>query len=118
VRVVGGGPVGIELGQMLARVGSEVTLVQHGKRLSEREDQRVGELLARALADDGVDVRVGRRAESARPGDGGAVVTLDDGARVLAHVVIVAAGRRPPVDGLGLETVGVEADGRLEVDDS
>ena len=116
--VVGGGPVGLELGQFLSRVGAQVTLVQSADRLINREDPRVGELIAAALADDGVDVRVGRRVAAVARQAGGTRVTLDDGSTVDTDVVVIGAGRRPRTSGLGLETVGVEPGERgLAVDD-
>jgi pyruvate/2-oxoglutarate dehydrogenase complex dihydrolipoamide dehydrogenase (E3) component len=80
--LVGGGPVGIELGQLLARLGCQVTLVQRAERLLDREDPRVGELIRAALSDEGVDVRAGRQVVRASRHAGGALVELDDGATV------------------------------------
>ncbi len=115
--VVGGGPVGLELGQLLARLGSRVTLVQHADRLINREDPRVGELIAQALEGDGIDVRLGRSVTGASGRDGGAV-ELDDGTAIATDVVVLATGRSPRIGELGLEAVGVSAAGRgLPVDD-
>lgn len=107
---IGGGAVGVELGQMLARFGSEVTIVQGADRLLNREEPEVSRLIADFLAEDGVTVVVGRRATRVRVEGGERVVELDDGSEVRGEVLIVAAGRRPRVDDLGLDTVGVEAD--------
>lgn len=116
--LIGGGPVGIELGQLLARLGSRVTLVQRAERLIDREDPRVGELIAKALSDEGVDVRVGRQVVRASRHGGGASVELDDGTTVETDVIVVGAGRSPRTGELGLETVGVEAGRRgVRVDD-
>jgi pyruvate/2-oxoglutarate dehydrogenase complex dihydrolipoamide dehydrogenase (E3) component len=116
--LIGGGPVCIELGQLLARLGSRVTLVQRAERLIDREDPRVGELIAKALSDEGVDVRVGRQVVRASRHGGGASVELDDGAKVETDVIVVGAGRSPRTGELGLETVGVEAGRRgVRVDD-
>jgi pyruvate/2-oxoglutarate dehydrogenase complex dihydrolipoamide dehydrogenase (E3) component len=73
--LVGGGPVGIELGQLLARLGCQVTLVQRAERLLDREDPRVGELIRAALSDEGVDVRAGRQVVRASRHAGGTLVT-------------------------------------------
>jgi dihydrolipoamide dehydrogenase len=116
--LLGGGPVGIELGQMLARFGAEVVLVQSAPRLLEREEARVGDLLRTALDADAVDVRAGRRAVEVRRDGSGIRVTLDDGAEVPADVLVVATGRTPRTAELGLESVGLRSDARgLAVDD-
>jgi len=106
--VVGGGPVGLELGQFLARFGCRVTLVQSADRLINREDPRVGALVREALVREGVEVRTGRRVVRASRRDGAAAVELDDGSTVVTDVVVVGAGRTPRAAGLGLETVGVQ----------
>ncbi len=106
--IIGGGPVGIETAQMMSRFGSRVTLVQHSERLINREDPKVGELIERFFEEEGMDVRVGRKAEKARGNGDGAVVTLDDGTEVEADVVVVGSGRSPRTKGIGLESVGVE----------
>ena len=114
--VVGGGPVGVELAQMLARFGARVTIVQSGGQLVDREDERPGELLADALRADGVELRLGRQVARVAPG---VVATLDDGTEIRAERVILATGRRPNTEGLGLEAAGVEAgdSGAVAVDD-
>jgi pyruvate/2-oxoglutarate dehydrogenase complex dihydrolipoamide dehydrogenase (E3) component len=116
--VVGGGAVGIELAQFLARFGSRVTLVQGAERLAEREAAEIGDALAGILRDDGIDLRLSARADAVRVEDGLKVVTLADGDEVFGSVVIVATGRRPRTDGLGLEAVGIEPTRRgIEVDE-
>ncbi len=118
VVVVGGGPVGLEMGQTLSRFGSRVTLVQHADRLLNREDGEVGELIKAALEEEGIDVRVGRKAARARMDGGTAVVELDDGTELETDVVMVGTGRKPNAEGLGLESVGVEPGGKgLPVDE-
>lgn len=106
--VIGGGPVGIELAQILARFGARVTLVEIFDRLLARETPEVGELVAKALEEDGIALRVGRRAVAVRRDDGERVLQLEDGEEVRAEVVVVAGGRRPRTGGIGLETVGIE----------
>lgn len=116
--VLGGGPVGLELGQFLARFGCQVTLVQSADRLINREDPRVGALALRALEREGVEVHAGRRVVRASRNGGGHSVELDDGSRIATDVVVVGAGRTPRAAGLGLETVGVEPGRRgVAVDD-
>jgi len=118
VLMVGGGPVGVELGQLMARFGADVTLVQGADRLLPREDPRVCHLLEAVLQDDGIDVHIGHHLDGVSREDGGAVARLADGTEVGTDVVVIAAGRVPNVQDIGLEAVGVEpAKGGLEVDD-
>jgi dihydrolipoamide dehydrogenase len=107
--VLGGGPVGCELAQAFARFGVRVTLVEEAATLLPREEEFAGELLAEALRRDGVDVRTDVRAERARAERAGAVLLLSDGSEVEAARVLAAAGRRPNVDGIGLEALGIAA---------
>ncbi|HZD69583.1 MAG TPA: NAD(P)/FAD-dependent oxidoreductase [Actinomycetes bacterium] len=107
--MIGGGPVGIELGQLLARLGCQVTLVQRAERLLDREDPRVGDLIGKALSDEGVDVRTGRQVVRVSRHADGALVQLDDGATVETDVIVIGAGRTPRTGGLGLERVGGQA---------
>jgi pyruvate/2-oxoglutarate dehydrogenase complex dihydrolipoamide dehydrogenase (E3) component len=105
--ILGGGPVGVELGQFLRRFGVDVALVQAADRLVNREDPAVGALILDALRDEGVDVRLDVRAERVRREAGRRIVTLTGGAEVAGQELLVATGRRPRVDGVGLETVGI-----------
>jgi pyruvate/2-oxoglutarate dehydrogenase complex dihydrolipoamide dehydrogenase (E3) component len=101
--------VGVELAQALGRFGAAVTLIEAAEALLSLEDRRVGELVAGALAEDGVDVRTSATAVGvARGGDRLPAVTLDDGSEVSAAELLVALGREPRTQGLGLEHLGVE----------
>lgn len=102
---IGGGAVAVELSQLLARFGCRVAIVQGPARLLEREEPRVGELLGEILAEDGIELHLGRRAVAVE----GRAVKLDDGSELEGEVVVVATGRRPRTEGIGLETAGVEA---------
>ena len=116
--ILGGGPVGIEIGQMLSRYGARVHLIEAGPRLLAREEPEVGDMIAAALAAEGIDVRVGAEVTRVAPDGAGAVLHLADGGRVEAARVIVATGRRPRTEGIGLETVGIAAgDTGIPVDD-
>src|SRR5690606_34609294 len=117
--MVGGGPAGVELGQFLARTGTSVTLVARASRLLEREESRVGDLVAEHLRADGIDVRAGVQVTSAHREGADTVVVLDDGASVRTDVVVLGTGRRPRTGDLGLADVGVTTDeqGALGVDD-
>ncbi|MEJ7717467.1 MAG: NAD(P)/FAD-dependent oxidoreductase [Thermoleophilaceae bacterium] len=108
VMLVGGGPVAVELSQVMSRFGAQVTLVQYPDRLVNREDPRVGELIEAALREDGIDVRTGVGAESARASGGTTVVGLSDGSEVEVDRLVIAAGRTPRIHDIGLETVGIE----------
>ena len=117
--VLGGGAVGCELSQVHARFGTAVLLVEPGDQLLGREEPSVARLLEQALRRDGVDVRLGVEAERFEPVEGGARCHLSDGSTVQVERVLVATGRAPWTDGLGLEALGVQpgGQGELVVDD-
>ncbi len=119
--ILGAGPTGVELSQVYARYGVAVTLVHPRERVNDKDHPRSSEVVAAALAADGVTMRLNVRAEriAARAGaDGAYVVHLSDGATVEGHEVVLAIGRDFPVEELNLGAIGVESvDGRLEVDD-
>ncbi|MDN4175648.1 NAD(P)/FAD-dependent oxidoreductase [Nocardioides sp. SOB77] len=115
--VVGGGPIGCELAQVFARFGTRVTLLQHGARLLPHDEPEASAVLERALADDGVRVVTGAEPSEVSYADGGFTVTLGE-ERVTGDRLLVAAGRTPNLDGLGLETVGLDPTARsVEVDE-
>jgi pyruvate/2-oxoglutarate dehydrogenase complex dihydrolipoamide dehydrogenase (E3) component len=111
--VLGGGPVGLELAQALARMGASVAVVEGADRVLAREPERLGATIGAALAADGIELHLGVHAAAARRERGDYVLELTDGTRLTGDRLLVATGRRPRVDGLGLETVGLE---RVEVD--
>jgi pyruvate/2-oxoglutarate dehydrogenase complex dihydrolipoamide dehydrogenase (E3) component len=118
--VLGGGAVGCELSQAMTRFGVRVTLVDSGPRLLGKEEPSIAEALAQVLRGEGVSVRLGVEVERLETSPaGGAVAHLSDGTRVEADRVLLAVGRRPTTDGLGLELLGIELgdDGSVEVDD-
>ena len=117
--VLGGGPVGIESAQMLRRHGSGSALVEEAERLLAREDPAIGDELAPRLSEEGIDVRTGVRATRARAVPGGVELCLDDDTTLEAERLIVATGRKPCTDGLGLDLVGVRTskDGGIEIDE-
>lgn len=123
--VLGGGSVGLEMAQAFRRFGSEVTVLEAEDRVAQDEDEDVSEALRKILEDEGVRILTERRAASVGPGaDGGIEVGLQIGAgdgdgdgdgaeeTVRGSHLLVAVGRRPNSDRLGLETVGVETDDR------
>jgi pyruvate/2-oxoglutarate dehydrogenase complex dihydrolipoamide dehydrogenase (E3) component len=142
IAVLGGGPIGVEIGQSLQRLGAQVTIIQGPARLLEREEPEVAAHLAKALRDEGVDVRLAQRATRIeKRGDekvvharsdlkkwqeemerGGAHVDPSllppDPAPLVVDEVFVAVGRRPTLDALNLEAAGVETSPRgVVVDD-
>ena len=120
VVVMGAGPVGVEMSQILRRLGAQVTLLEGAGHALPREAKEAGLAIEQALAADGVDVRCGTRAESVSQADGGSyTVTLDDGGQVTAEKLLVATGRAPRVAGIGLESVGASFDEKsgVEVDE-
>ena len=117
--VIGGSAVGIELGGFLAGMGTRVSIVQRGPRLLDREDPRLCALITERLESAGVDVRVDSQVERVRRDGDGVLSTLSDGSRVRSDVVVLATGRRPRGDELGLAEVGVQLDGSaLPVDEN
>lgn len=112
VLVIGGSAVGVELGQFLARMGAEVTILERSAHLVPRETARVGELASAALRAERVDVRTGAAATRVRRVGPRTVVEVSDGSHVECDVILLATGRRPRTAGLGLEHAGARLDER------
>jgi dihydrolipoamide dehydrogenase len=110
--VLGGGPVGVEMAQAVHRLGGEVVLVEGAPHVLPREPRPLGEALAEALRRDGVELALGVHATAARRDGEQYFLELDDGRKLSGDRLLVATGRRPRVEGLGLETVGIEANPR------
>ncbi len=115
--VLGGGPVGAEMAQAWHSFGADVALVEAMDRLLPNEEPFAGEQVADALRERGVDVRTGTKARAVRGQNGHVKVELEDGGSVSGEELLVAVGRSARTDGIGLESVGVEVDRWLEVDD-
>lgn len=120
--VIGGGYIGIEFAQIYRRFGAEVTLVEKGPRLIGREDADVSEAVREILAAEGVVIRLDAECIRFAPRDDGIAVGVDcaDGPpETIGSHVLLAMGRRPNTDDLGLEAAGIEADDRgfVKVDD-
>jgi pyruvate/2-oxoglutarate dehydrogenase complex dihydrolipoamide dehydrogenase (E3) component len=120
--IMGGGPVGAEFAQFFARMGSQVTIVEHGPRLLGRVHEEAGALIADVFRSEGIDVRVGVDVMRVEPG---VRLTLSDGSTVDADTLLVATGRKLHVEGLGLEDLGlsvgrwgIEVDGRMRAADN
>src|SRR5215210_7229187 len=123
--VLGGGPVGVEMAQALRRLGASVALVEGAEHVLPREPRALGEAIGEALAADGVELRFGQHASAARRERDEYVLEFPDASELRGDRLLVATGRRPRLDGLGLETVGVDpgprglpVDARLSLGDS
>ena len=116
--VIGGGPIGCELGQVFARFGVRVTIIQHGPRLLPVNEPEAAELVAQTFAEEGIRVLTAVEVDKAVYADGTYTLTLNTGEEVTADKVLVAAGRIPNLDDLGLDTVGLDPKARtVEVDE-
>jgi pyruvate/2-oxoglutarate dehydrogenase complex dihydrolipoamide dehydrogenase (E3) component len=110
--VMGGGAVGVEMAQAVRRLGGEVALVEMMGHVLPREPEPLGTALGEVLRRDGVELYFWANVGSVRRDGDDVVVVLDDGRELRGDRLLVATGRRPRVAGMGLETVGVQADGR------
>ena len=116
--ILGGGAIGCELGQVYASFGVDVTIIESSPRLLGKEDPLAGEAIATALSSLGVTVRVGASVTSVEPHPDGVRVNVEGGDAVTAARLLVVTGRQPVVQGIGLESVGIEPDSRgVTVDD-
>lgn len=120
--VVGGSYIGLEFAQMYRRFGAEVTVIERNRRLIAREDPDVSEAVRNLLQDEGIKVYTGaQRTAFGKHGDDVAVSldTADGSSVVVGSHVLIAVGRRPNTDDLGLDTAGVECDerGYIKVDE-
>ncbi|NMG56103.1 FAD-dependent oxidoreductase [Aromatoleum aromaticum] len=119
--VVGGGYIGLEMGQFYRRLGSEVTIVQHGAQIAGHEDRDVADALQQLLEDERIGFRIGAKATRVRKLAAGLALTLDTDAgceELEASDLFVAVGRQPNTDEQGLETIGLAPDdeGIIDVD--
>ncbi len=115
--ILGGGVAGCEMAQAWRTLGSQVTVIEAMDRLIGREEPFASEELGASLTERGVDVRLGSKATRVSR-DGEVVVELEEGPEVRADELVVAIGRRPHTDKLGVDSVGLEPGKSIEVDDS
>lgn len=116
IAIVGGGPIGTEMAQAFARLGSRVTQVEHGPRLLPREDEDVSALIEAVLREEGVDVRTGH--EAVRIADGKLIVRSGGEEEEIAFdEIIVAVGRKARLTGYGLEALGIETSRTIAVNE-
>jgi pyruvate/2-oxoglutarate dehydrogenase complex dihydrolipoamide dehydrogenase (E3) component len=106
--VLGGGPIGVELAQSFLRLGSEVSLVQSNERLLPKEDPDISDALKQHLTREGMKIHAGVKAQRVRKVDGGLALKCGNGLTLKGDALLVAAGRKPNLEGLDLETAGVE----------
>ncbi len=108
--VLGGGPIGCELGQALSRLGVRITIVQRGAQLLPPEDREVAEFMQQRFATEGIEVRLNANATRVSLQDGKVTLEFREGASVTADSVLISVGRTPNLRALGLEAAGVEYD--------
>src|SRR5678815_2218303 len=107
--ILGAGPVGVEMAQAVHRLGGAVSLVEHSAHVLPREPAPLGEALGDVMRREGIDIVHKVRATRARREASDFILELDDGRELRGDRLLVATGRRPRVEGIGLETVGVAA---------
>src|SRR3954463_4501663 len=120
--VLGGGPVGVEFAQIVRRLCGEVVVVERGERVPEPEPAALGEALGEVLRRDGVELELDAAVAGARRQGDEFVLVLEDGRELRGDKLLVATGRRPRVEDIGLETIGITdaghgipVDSRLQV---
>jgi dihydrolipoamide dehydrogenase len=116
--VLGGGSAGVELAQVVRRLGGEAVIVEGADHLIPREPAPLGQALGEALRRDGIEVVLGKQVTAAQRDGQDYVLDLNDGTQLRGTKLLVCTGRRPRVDGVGLDTVGATFDARgVQVDD-
>ena len=116
--ILGGGAIGLELGQVFARFGVKVTIIEGMSRVLAMEEPEASVVLADVLRRDGIELRLNVHANSVERKGGAIAINLDDGQQVSADALLVATGRRTNLSDIGLETVGLDPAARfLEADD-
>jgi pyruvate/2-oxoglutarate dehydrogenase complex dihydrolipoamide dehydrogenase (E3) component len=116
--ILGGSAVGAEMAQAYSSLGSKVVLIEAEDRLLPREEPFASAELRDALLEHEVEIHLGTSAKSVGRDNEGVTVLMDDGERVEADEILVAVGRHPLTDDLGLESVGLQAGQSIEVDDT
>jgi pyruvate/2-oxoglutarate dehydrogenase complex dihydrolipoamide dehydrogenase (E3) component len=117
--VLGGGPVGVELAQAFARFGSSVAIAEGADRVLSREPKAAGEKLGEALESEGIELKLGAKVSAAKAQGDGYALEFEDGSELRGEKLLVATGRKPRVDGIGLDRIGIEPGdkGQIEVDE-
>jgi dihydrolipoamide dehydrogenase len=122
--VIGGGYIGLELGSVWARLGAKVTVIEYLDRILPGMDRELGPAMQRVLARSGMAFKLGTKVAGGAVGNAGVTLEIEpatggDRDTLVADIVLVAIGRRPFTEGLGLDAIGVARDraGRIEVND-
>jgi pyruvate/2-oxoglutarate dehydrogenase complex dihydrolipoamide dehydrogenase (E3) component len=120
--ILGGSYIGLEFGQMYRRFGSKVTVIELGPRLIAREDEDISQAIADFLREEGIDLRLGSKVVSVHKQGNSIAVTIEAGgtaSQVIGTHLLLAVGRRPNTDDLGLDRAGIaiDAHGYIQVDD-
>jgi pyruvate/2-oxoglutarate dehydrogenase complex dihydrolipoamide dehydrogenase (E3) component len=115
--IVGGGVVGVEMAQAFQTLGSQVTLIEGERRLLPREEEYACAQVTEALEGYGVDIRTGQKATRVSQDGGGVTAETADGRTATGDTLLVALGRKPQTKGIGLEGLGIDTDGPVEVDE-
>jgi pyruvate/2-oxoglutarate dehydrogenase complex dihydrolipoamide dehydrogenase (E3) component len=115
--IVGGGYIGLEFGQMFARFGSRVTIIQRAGQIVHLEDPEVAESLQKALEAEGLKFLLNAKVTNVEEKDGAIAVSLEKGSPVVGSRLLIATGRRPNTEDLSLENAGIETreDGTIKV---
>jgi len=117
--IIGGGPIGCEMAQAFCRLGSSVTLIEGAPRIMLQDEPEAADVITQRLTDDGVDLRVGAAVERVEKTSDGIRLVLGAGGQVDADAVLVSVGRRPVVEGVGLDAARVNHDiGGIKVNKS
>ena len=118
IAVLGAGPIGLEMAQVFARLGSSVTVIEMAPRILPRDDAELAGHLQSIMQAEGIEFRLGIRAERVETDGDTKVVITEGGERVVAGEIFVATGRKPLIDGLELDRAGVETrNGAVVVDE-
>jgi dihydrolipoamide dehydrogenase len=110
--ILGGGPVGVEMAQAVRRFGGEVAVIDRSAHVLAREPAPLGAALGEVLTAEGIELMLPATSTAARQENGDYIVELDGGRELRGDRLLVATGRRPRIQGIGLETVGIEPDPR------
>ncbi len=115
--ILGGGPIGCELGQAFSRLGMKITILQNGGQIVPPEDGDVAEFMQRRFEAEGIDVRLDTQTQRIHQ-ERGRIVAETSAGQISADALLIAAGRRPNIEDLDLEAAGVKHNARgLEVND-
>lgn len=118
VAVLGAGPIGLEMAQVLSRLGADVVVLEMADRILPKEDPDVAAALLELLREEGIEVRLGSAVQEVSTDERGKVLTTADGERVVTDEILVATGRRAATDSLDLDRAGVRTErGAVVVDD-